>query len=116
MTWDLGKRSIPAFILGLLVGCSPTAKSTPATAPKIEASAPTTEAEHSIPEGLVKLNDADRASALAQKDCPVSGEPLGSMGTPLKLQVNDQSIWICCDGCEGKLKKDPDKYLAKIKP
>ncbi len=116
MIWGLLKRSTPALLLGMLVGCSPAVESTPATAPKTEASSPSTESEHSIPEGLVKLNDTDRASALAQKNCPVSGEPLGSMGAPLKMQVKDQGVWICCDGCEDKLKKDPDKYIAKIKP
>lgn len=65
-------------------------------------------------EALAELSDADRASAEKQKTCPVSGAALGSMGKPYKVTVNDQDVFLCCQGCEGKIRGDPDKYMAKI--
>lgn len=63
---------------------------------------------------LAKLNDEDRLSATAQGFCAVTSEPLGSMGAPLKLSIQDQTIWVCCKGCEKKALANPDKTLAKV--
>ena len=65
--------------------------------------------------GLKELSPEDYKSAMAQHMCPVSGEMLGTMGAPEKVDVNGKSVWICCDGCKDKLLADPDKYLAKVK-
>ncbi|TWU39832.1 hypothetical protein Q31b_31470 [Novipirellula aureliae] len=65
--------------------------------------------------GLKELSPQDYESAMAQHMCPVSGEMLGTMGAPEKVDVNGKSVWICCDGCKDKLLADPDKYLAKLK-
>ena len=64
---------------------------------------------------LAKLPPEDAASAEAQKVCPVSDEMLGTMGTPQKVDVNGQQVWICCDGCKDTLLASPDEYLAKLK-
>ena len=64
--------------------------------------------------GLNELSPEDYKSAMAQHMCPVSGEMLGTMGAPEKVDVNGTSVWICCDGCKDKLLADPDKYLAKL--
>lgn len=64
---------------------------------------------------LAKLSPEDAASAEKQHACPVSGEMLGGMGAPMKVDVNGQPIWICCEGCKNKLLANPDKYLAKVK-
>jgi YHS domain-containing protein len=50
-----------------------------------------------------------------QKVCPVSGERLGAMDKPVKITVKGQTVFLCCAGCENAIKKDPDKYLAKLK-
>ena len=68
-----------------------------------------------IKENLAQLSDEDRAAAEQQKDCPVSGEPLGSMGKPIKMTVKDTDVWICCAACTDKLTGDPDTNLAKLK-
>ncbi len=70
------------------------------------------EGEHSA--ALAELSPEDRALAEKQKICPVSGEPLGSMGKPYKVTVEGQNVLLCCQGCEEEIKKDPQKYLAKI--
>jgi Cu(I)/Ag(I) efflux system membrane fusion protein len=64
---------------------------------------------------LANLSPTDRASAEKQHLCPVSGEMLGLMGPPLKIDVNGQQVWICCEDCKADLLAHPDEYLAKLK-
>ena len=64
---------------------------------------------------LAKLPEGEREAAEKQRVCPVSDEPLGSMGVPIKVDVKGQSVFICCDGCREDLLADPDKYLQKLK-
>src|SRR5262245_16327913 len=56
-----------------------------------------------ITEALAKLPAEDRTIAEKQKVCPVSGEPLGTMGPPLKMEVKGQTVFLCCEGCKDKL-------------
>ena len=65
-------------------------------------------------DALASFSEDDRASAMKQHFCPVSGAMLGTMGAPEKVDVDGQMVWICCDGCKDKLLGDPDKYLAKL--
>ncbi|MEZ6119262.1 MAG: hypothetical protein R3C28_22195 [Pirellulaceae bacterium] len=103
-----------AFIfmgLALLAGCP--ASDTPGESSDANATA-MTEEEAEIQEALAKLSDEDRALAEAQKLCPVSLEPLGSMGTPLKVEAGDHAIFICCEGCRKPVVADPEGMLAKL--
>ena len=52
------------------------------------------------------------AAIKKQKICPVSEQPLGSMGKPILVTVGKQSVYVCCDGCINAVKKTPKKYLA----
>ena len=63
---------------------------------------------------LAKLSPVDRASAEKQHVCPVSGKMLGAMGAPHKVEVNGQQVWLCCSGCEGQLRENPEEFLAKL--
>jgi len=63
---------------------------------------------------LSELSDADRTAALAQKTCPVTDKPLGSMGKPPKVSVDGQDVFLCCAGCEEEIKSNPDEYLTKL--
>jgi Cu(I)/Ag(I) efflux system membrane fusion protein len=112
-----------ALMLFWFVGC---AGSSPAPAPTTPAANGTaTGEEHAdhdhgaasadVAANLAKLSAEDRAAAEKQRVCPVSDEPLGSMGVPIKVDVSGKSVWICCDGCREDLLADPDKYLAKLK-
>jgi len=49
-----------------------------------------------------------------QKTCPVTGEELGSMGTPVAVVVKGETVYVCCRGCAGKAQADPDKTLAAV--
>jgi hypothetical protein len=71
-------------------------------------------APDAITKALAGLSPADRELAEKQKTCPVSGEPLGSMGTPVKVTVEDREVFLCCAGCEGELRSDPEKYLPRL--
>jgi len=96
----------------------PAAKTTggPASpdAAKPAAAGDSTAAKAASPEGLAELSAEDRAAAEKQRICPVSGALLGSMGKPYKVTVKGRTVFLCCEGCEAKIKKDPDKYLQKI--
>jgi hypothetical protein len=62
------------------------------------------------------LDPADRALAERQVACPVTGKPLGSMGTPIRLDMDGRVVFLCCEGCEPAIRKAPDRYLGKLPP
>ena len=49
------------------------------------------------------------------KTCIVTGNDLGSMGDEQRIVHNNQEIKFCCKPCIGKFKKNPEKYLAKLR-
>lgn len=130
-TWPL------ALALAALVGCesgeTPTDTPEPAPAPASEAPAPAeTEkapeasaddaapaetavalTEDEIAE-IKKLPEADAEAALKQKVCPISNENLGAMGTPIKVEADGKTAFLCCDGCKEEFEKDPKAVLAKL--
>lgn len=63
---------------------------------------------------LAKLSPEDAASVEKQRSCPVSDELLGTMGAPIKVDVNGQQVWLCCGGCKESILEDPERYLAKL--
>lgn len=71
--------------------------------------------EAEIAEMIGKLDEADQKLALEQKFCAVqSHERLGSMGVPAKLELEGQTVFLCCEGCEKSAKSDPEKTLARV--
>lgn len=60
------------------------------------------------------LAPADRALAKEQATCPVTGQPLGSMGVPKRVVVSGRVVYLCCGGCEPRLLRKPEEYLAKL--
>ena len=63
---------------------------------------------------LSTLSESDREAVKRQRLCPVADQILGSMGTPIKIDVKGQAVFVCCDGCSGSLQSEPDKYLEII--
>lgn len=63
---------------------------------------------------ILELPEKDRAAAMTQRLCPVTGAPLGSMGKPIALTVGDRRVFICCAGCEAALRDNPAEYLSKL--
>ena len=74
-----------------------------------------TEAEkEEIRKAMEPLLESDRALAEAQVICPVTEVRLGSlgMGTPLKLEVEGRTVFICCEGCRDGMVSDPARYFS----
>ena len=67
-----------------------------------------------IAANLAKLPAGDRALAEAQRVCPVTGEPLGSMGVPPKLTLKGEAVFLCCASCEKEAGADPEKTLKAV--
>jgi uncharacterized protein (TIGR03000 family) len=65
---------------------------------------------------LARLSNEDRKLALGQKFCAVQeGIRLGSMGTPVKLTLKGQPVFLCCGACAKTAESNPDKTLEKVK-
>ena len=112
------------MVASVVVGCGskPPAGSV-AVAPADESSShaehgepdPRAIAEGAIAEAFAPLSPEDRVLAEAQKFCAIATEnPLGSMGTPLKIEVNGESVFLCCAGCKGKALRNPEETLASV--
>lgn len=67
-----------------------------------------------ITAALSELSAEDRRLAERQRVCPVTGMQLGSMGIPIKVNVDGRNVFICCEGCRARLLAEPTKYLAKL--
>jgi YHS domain-containing protein len=63
---------------------------------------------------IKKLPAADQDLALKQVICPVSDHHLGSMEKPIKVTAEGRTFFLCCEGCEPDLKKDPKAVIAKL--
>jgi Cu(I)/Ag(I) efflux system membrane fusion protein len=59
-------------------------------------------------------NPEDRKLAQAQGSCPVLGNRLGSMGVPVKIVLEEQPVFLCCQGCVKEARSDPRKTLDKV--
>lgn len=70
----------------------------------------------SQPPGVVVVGAtaADSAAIQAQRVCPVTNNRLGSHGPPTKLLVNGRPLFVCCQGCVGKVEENPEMYLARV--
>jgi len=68
-----------------------------------------------IEANLRELSPEDSAAAVAQGFCPVMTDAaLGSMGPPIKVDVNGEAVFVCCKGCGKKAQKNPEKTLAVV--
>lgn len=62
-----------------------------------------------------KLSAEDQRLVAAQEFCPISPEArLGSMGSPVKIMVEGNPVFLCCKGCQKKALANPDQTLAKV--
>lgn len=72
------------------------------------------EVQRTIEAALSKLTPADQSLARQQRMCPVAVMPLGSMGTPKKVDVNGTPVFICCEGCREALLEEPEHYVKEL--
>ncbi len=87
--------AITLLTMVLAAGCSKaeTAKKTDEPAPAVEGA-------------------SQQMALVPQKTCPVMGNPINK---DLYCDVNGKRIYVCCGGCIDPIKKDPEKYLQKLK-
>jgi hypothetical protein len=127
MSRTLGSWTLTFALTASFTGCSTEQKSGPATdaQPAAESAAdvhPSATEKHTnadedsaeITQALAKLSPEDRALAEKQKICPVTEEPLGSMGAPIKVAVEGREVFVCCEGCVDELKNNFAKYEEKL--
>lgn len=73
------------------------------------------EPDSEIREALNRLSPADRSLAISQRLCPINeGSRLGSMGPPVKVMIDGQPVFLCCEGCEDGAKSKPAETLNKV--
>ena len=118
---SLNRFSFVALMLAAnaMVGCESNPPPGPvAASPNAESSSPDEQGESdpaAIAEAFAQLSPEDRLLAESQKYCAVAIEsPLGSMGTPLKIEVNGEPVFLCCAGCKGKALRNPEETLASV--
>jgi Cu(I)/Ag(I) efflux system membrane fusion protein len=63
---------------------------------------------------LLPVSATQEERIASQRICPVTGLALGSMGDPVSAKVGDQSLLLCCSGCDSKLHARPDYFLSRI--
>ena len=69
-----------------------------------------------ITAALAELSAEDHKLAAEQRVCVVQPQtPLGAMGRPIKITLKGQPVFLCCEDCAEKARKNPDKTLAKLK-
>ncbi|RUL87446.1 hypothetical protein [Tautonia sociabilis] len=114
----LAPLTASALVWALSAGCSPSEPAGPTASTGAELPNDVFAAEVELtPEQIEAINQlppADAKVALAQKVCPDSGEPLGGMGVPIKVDVNGIPVFVCCAGCKDGVLADPDAALAKV--
>lgn len=91
-------------------GASGTAQGEGKSSSKISPSMSEDEDEK-IQANLAKLSAKDREQAETQKRCPIRKAPLGSMGTPVKILIKGQPVFLCCSGCRDQAFQNPSKTL-----
>lgn len=91
MAWDNAKRD--AFVVLAQAGKEPGeahAEATPVTVPPV------------------------KSQPYTLSTCPVSGEPLGSMGDPIIKEIDGREVRLCCKMCVSKFEKNADAYFKEI--
>src|SRR5262249_26975523 len=61
-----------------------------------------------------KLSAEDLKLVQAQDICPISDERLGSMGTPVKVMVKEQAVFLCCESCRKKALAEADSTIETV--
>ncbi len=109
-----GLGAISGLLVAMSLGCSSEQQSKPNATTATPPTTSVSEMDSDMNDAFSKLSPADRKLAQEQEICPVSDEPLGSMGTPIKVTVDGRDVFVCCAGCEDELKKNFDEYVAKL--
>ena len=61
-----------------------------------------------------KLPKEDVDAAIKQAVCPVSGDHLGTMDTPVKVTAEGKTFFLCCKSCKKEVDQHPKDVIAKL--
>lgn len=68
-----------------------------------------------VPPSVVPAIHEKQVSLGGQKTCPVTGDELGTMGSPIPVTLpGGQTLYVCCSGCAIQVLRDPQKYLRIV--
>ncbi len=56
----------------------------------------------------------DQAGIARQRTCPVMDTPLGEHGEVIKVLIDGRPLYLCCEGCVEKVRRDPLAYVAHL--
>ena len=110
---DAETRLNPSLAAGYF-GANRSASIPAASPPPASTTSPNSPASPSKAKQTPSLSPADQTLADQQRICPVTELPLNSMGGPVQVTVAGRKVFICCVGCEARLKQEPQKYLARL--
>ena len=54
--------------------------------------------------GALKLSDDDLVLARRQRICPITRMALGSMGALVPIEVEGETVFLCCEGCRDSVR------------
>ncbi len=71
-----------------------------------------------VTEAVEVVTEAVEAEApvvdFGNKICPISKEPVGTMGEGYKIVYNGKSYNLCCEMCAADFNKDPEGYIKMM--
>jgi len=104
-------RWFPALLITVLIaGCQDRPAATTGKLPE------TADHEAEIRASLAQLAPEDQKLAEQQKYCPVMTDVrLGETGKPYKMELQGQTIFLCCKSCVRDAEAEPQKTLAALK-
>jgi hypothetical protein len=107
---------LSAFLTSAVcVGCNNAASVPKENQSEAKASVTDDDKDAKVTAALAKLSEEDRLAAQAQKFCVVEQEHrLGEMGVPIRLIIEGQPVFLCCEDCKDEALKDPTATLAKV--
>jgi hypothetical protein len=107
---------LTVVVISIAAGCQRTQPDKPRQGSQ-GASDSQSSADAEIKKSLAKLSPEDRQLAESQKFCAVQGKKsrLGSMGTPVKVTLNGEPVFLCCEHCTKKAQDHPEETLARAK-
>jgi len=103
------------FVSAVVMGCNSSSSTSSHEQDHMHAMESSDEMNAEVTAALAELSAEDRVLAEAQRFCAVEQENLlGGMGTPFKVMIEGQPVFLCCEGCKDAALKDPQTTLAAV--
>src|SRR5438270_65063 len=106
-----------AALVPLALSACSVSETKPAEAEQVEVAVPQrNDDETAIHAALARLDPGDQFVVNQQRVCAVRPENrLGSMGTPVKMVIDDQPVFFCCGHCQARAQAAPGVVLANVR-